>query len=413
MDELGDGDVSKNHCNIYQDLLHSLGYYPAPINTREFAYNPELLDCAFTVPAFELCISQFSDDYYPEILGMTLNLEWEVVDLKGTRDLLDYFGMNSHYYVMHIGIDNAVNGHGQRAAEAIKLYLQNVRALGGESAVQQEWRRIWNGFVAFGTTGTLGDDIAHLIQNEPSLEDRVFQMIQNKAKYGSLNHEDKTVGDTRINEWFLDPPSFLKALGDHGYITPGDWANSRLNGLMNFQSGPMFRVFTDDEIQLWADYTNNLGKIPPPPHPPIPPARAMAALIDQLRSVQKGVPEHQSKMIGDVHGVLHSISWWFDQPTTDFMRALVLPANGLIKPGDPEGSRFVTVLIAPNGPMGWVFDMDAAPPNTGNCREVVVRWVKEGCPIPASVPTTLRLNALGTTHDRHPRGRILGMGAIH
>ena len=413
MDELGDGDVSKNHCNIYQDLLHSLGYYPAPINTREFAYNPELLDSAFTVPAFELCISQFSDDYYPEILGMTLNLEWEVVDLKGTRDLLDYFGMNSHYYVMHIGIDNAVNGHGQRAAEAIKLYLQNVRSLGGESAVQQEWRRIWNGFVAFGTTGTLGDDIAHLIQNKPSLEDRVLQMIQNKAKYGSLNHEDKTVGDTRINEWFLDPPSFLKALGDHGYITPGDWANSRLNGLMNFQSGPMFRVFTDDEIQLWADYTNNLGKIPPPPHPPIPPARAMAALIDQLRSVQKGVPEHQSKMIGDVHGVLHSISWWFDQPTTDFMRALVLPANGLIKPGDPEVSRFVTVLIAPNGPMGWVFDMDAAPPNTGNCREVVVRWVMEGCPIPASVPTTLRLNALGTTHDRHPRGRILGMGAIH
>src|SRR5262249_12036518 len=92
MDELGDGEISKNHCNIYRDLCHSVGYYPPPIESREFAFDRRFLDSAFLIPAFELAISQFTEEYYPEILGMTLQLEWEVVELKPTRDLLEYFG---------------------------------------------------------------------------------------------------------------------------------------------------------------------------------------------------------------------------------------------------------------------------------------------------------------------------------
>jgi len=157
MDELGDGEVSMNHCNIYQDLCHSVGYYPADIYSSDFAFDPQFLDSAFTVPAFELAISQFTPEYYPELLGMTLQLEWEVVDLKPTRDLMEYFGVNAHFYVMHIGIDNSVNGHGARAAEAVRLYLRSRHAEGGDAAVEVAWRRIWNGFVAFGSIGSFGE----------------------------------------------------------------------------------------------------------------------------------------------------------------------------------------------------------------------------------------------------------------
>ena len=51
-DEIGDGVVSMNHCNIYLDLCHDIGYYPPPIESRDFAYDPQFLDSAFTVPAF-------------------------------------------------------------------------------------------------------------------------------------------------------------------------------------------------------------------------------------------------------------------------------------------------------------------------------------------------------------------------
>lgn len=416
MDELGDGEVSMNHCNIYQDLCHSVGYYPADIYSREFAFDPQFLDSAFTVPAFELAISQFTGDYYPELLGMTLQLEWEVVDLKPTRDLLKYFGIDPHFYVMHIGIDNAVNGHGARAAEAVRLYLRARFAEGGDEAVDAMWRRIWNGFVAFGSIGSFGEDLDRLIKKPPSLREQMLAMIRRKAEFGSVNHQEAMIAESRINEWFSDPDGFLDALIEAGYILPGDWAHSRMKELMTFESGPMFRVFTDDEIQLWAAFAASLAQPPAPPTPPTPPlpsAQAMAAVIDQLRPIQRGAAGHATNRLADADGVVHPIEWWFEQPTRDLMSALASPTNDVISPGHPEASKFCTVLIAPNGPMGSVFDLPARPPNTGTCRDVVHRWVEEGCLPLAEEHVSLRLNSRRSRRDSHPTGVIHGMGTIH
>ena len=337
MDELGDGDVSKNHCNIYQDLCHSVGYYPKPTKSLEFANDPQFLDSAFTVPTFELAISQFSENYYPEIIGMTLQLEWSVVELKPTRDLLNYFGIDSHFYVMHIGIDNAVNGHGQRAAESIGIYLSNVRQNGGDAAAAKAWRRIWNGYVAFGNIGTFGQDLQDLIQNKPTLRSQVVDMIKRKAKYGQSNHGENMIGASRINEWFNDPEGFADALVSHGWLTPGDWQNSRMRGLLEFETGPMYRVFTDEEIKLWANYTQSLAApAPPPPTKKLSPAKAMERVIEQMRPIQKGNSGHSSATMADPLGKSHSVAWWFDNCSArQIMEALSSPENGLIVPNDP------------------------------------------------------------------------------
>jgi hypothetical protein len=413
MDELGDGIISKNHCNIYRDLCHSIGFYPPPIESREFAYDPQYLDSAFTVPAFQLAISETTENYYPEIIGMTLMLEWEVVQLKQTRDSMIYTGLDPHFYVMHIGIDNAVNGHGQRAADAVRLYLQNARLAGGDAAVQQAWRRIWNGYVAFGNVGTFGNDLLELVNKKPSLRDEMLAMIQRKANFGSRNHQNHMVGPSRIDEWFSDPPGFLKALEEHDVITPGDWANSRMNGLMNFETGPMYRVFTDDEIALWEAYTMSLAApAPPAPPPAASSARAMADVIDQLRPVQMGVAGHATNTLADLEGVVHPMSWWFEQPTRALMEALASPVNDVIKPGDPANSRFFMELIAPTGPMGSVFGL----PNqteSGSHRDTVHRWISDGCPLPDVAAFNLRLHTPRAKRDRHPTGHIHGMGNVH
>lgn len=414
MDELGDGDVSMNHCNIYQDLCHSVGYYPLDIYAREFAFDPQFLDSAFTVPAFELAISQFTGDYYPELLGMTLQLEWSVVDLKPTRDLMEYFGINPHFYVMHIGIDNAVNGHGARAAEAVRLYLRARYAEGGDEAVGVAWRRIWNGYVAFGSIGSFGEDLVNLITHPPSLRVQMLAMIRRKAEYGSVNHQEKMIGESRINEWFSDPEGFLDALIEGGYILPGDWTNSRMKELMSFEWGPMFRVFTDDEKQLWAAFAASLADpAPPKPPTPLPAAPAMAAVIDQLRPVQHGIAGHATNRLADAQGVVHPIAWWFEQPTCELMAALASETNDVISPGHPEASMFCTDLIAPTGPMGPVFNLPARPPNIGTCRDVVLRWVSAGCPLPAKEHVSLRLNSRRSRRETHPTGAIHGMGTIH
>lgn len=414
MDERGDGVTSMNHCNIYRDLCHSIGYYPPPVESLEFAYDPQLLDSAFTVPAFQLAISEFTDDYFPEILGMTLQLEWEVVQLKQTRDSMVYTGLDPHFYVMHIGIDNAVNGHGQRARDAVMLFLENRRLVGGDAAVQAAWRRIWNGFVAFGTIGSFGNDLLELVSRKPDLRQQMIAMIERKANYGSRNHQGFMVEGNRINEWFSNPPGFLDALQTAGYILPGDWPNSRMRALMSFETGPMYRVFTDDEIQLWMDYTNSLAhpEPPPPPGPPSP-ARAMAAVVDQLRPIQAGTAGHVENVIVDADGVAHPVAWWFGQPTRSLLIALSAPENALVVPGDPGHSRFLMELIAPTGPMGDVFGLPANPPGTGTCRDVVHDWIVAGCPVAAEQPFTLRLGSPRARRDTHPTGRVLGMGSVH
>jgi hypothetical protein len=418
MDEVGDGDVSMNHCNIYRDLCHSVGYYPPPIETRDFAYDPDRLDSAYSVPAFELAISQFTEDYYPELIGMTLQLEWGVIDSKHTRDLMDYFNINSHYYVLHIGIDNAVNGHGQRAAEAVELYLEQMRLTGGEPAVQAGWRRIWNGFVAFGNVGTFGEDFKQLLLSPPSLRHQMIQLIERKADFGRRNHEKRTVGACRINEWFADPPGFLDALQSAGYLLPGNWAGSRFRTLLNFDTGPMFRVFTDDEIALWEAYTLSLGA-PPPPHPghDSSPARDMAAVIDKLRPAQQDADGHKQNMLSDHDGTLRPLAWWFAQPgdegTRNLMAALASPANDVITPGDPDNSRFFTEFVAPGRPMGSWFDQPAPAPATGSCRDVVSAWITAKCPLLAKELMSLMLNSPAAKHENHPTGRIRGMGTVH
>jgi hypothetical protein len=414
MDELGDGDVSMNHCNIYQDLCHSIGYYPSDIYSREFAFDPRFLDSGFTVPAFELAISQFTPDYYPELLGMTLQLEWSVLDIKPTRDLLEYYGINPHFFVMHIGIDNSVNGHGARAADAIRLYLQNVYGEGGDDALEAAWRRVWNGYVAFGTMGSFGEDLHNLLRTPPTARQQVIAMIKRKADYGSRNHQDHTIGKVRINEWFDDPEGFLDALVEHALLTPGDWPNSRLNQLLAFETGPMYRVFTDDEITLWQNYVNELANpTPPPPPEPPPPARAMALVIDQLRPVQSGVLGHVQNTLADENGTVHKLAWWFQQPTRELMKALASPINDVITPGEPTQSRFFTELISPTGPMAAPFNLPASAPNVGTCRDVVHAWIAASCPIVDHGTKALRLATPSYVRDIHPTGRIYGMGTVH
>src|SRR5262249_1006208 len=181
-EELGDGLPSQNHANIYRDLCHSIGFYPPPINTIAFAREPSFLDAAFDSPAFQLGISEFSAEYYPEIMGMTLWLEWTVLDLHRISEIVERIGLSAHFYRLHIAIDNAASGHAARIVRAIKLYLAQKRTEGGENAVQCHWRRIWDGYVAFAHTfAILIQQVIALVQDPYGREERLRDLIRAKA----------------------------------------------------------------------------------------------------------------------------------------------------------------------------------------------------------------------------------------
>jgi len=139
-------------------------------------------------------------------------------------------------------------------------------------------------------------------------------------------------------------------------------------------------------------------------------------VIDLLRPQQQAEVAHRNRTLAGPDGMAHPVSWWFAQPTRDFMAALADPQNGWIVSGNPGASRFVSELIAPNNAMGYAFEQ--SPPGTGGktCRALAVTWIANGCPLPplpAPQEASLRLNSPRKRFERHSTGMITGMGAVH
>jgi hypothetical protein len=440
VDELGGGNPALNHPNVYTELMRSVGIDLPDIRSREYADNPALLDSAFTLPLFQLVVSQFPQDFFPELLGMTQYLEWSSVELKNMVLLHEHFGLDPHYYEMHVAIDNAATGHGAMARRAVELYLEQVRVDAGDEAMQEQWRRVWNGYVAFATTGTLAQEMAERVRRPSSPEQKVAAMVRERAPKARLNHGRKQLAGTLLNDLFADPPRLMTSLVDSAMVVAGDPERSPFFDLLT-PDGPMYRIFTDAEIAIWKEWVRSLAgaKAAEPADPgKAPPttgiAERMQRLVDAMRTRQDGTPAHQAgKLTGPdpadpARRTTQPVAWWFEQPAPALMRALAGKDNGWVTPGDAEASPFVTDLLRGRNAMARAL-ADKAPDGSA-WADIAVEWIDAGCPLPAGdLPAgdqpageppagdrPVRPLTLLSPPERvaaHPTGMIHGTGSVH
>jgi|GEM_PF-901495 len=456
MDELGDAVVAHNHANVYTDLLHSLNFYPFPINSWDYAHDPRFMDSAFTVPTYLLAVSNFTEEYLPEILGMTLYLEWSSVGLAITVAQLEALNIDPGYYRLHVGIDNASAGHGALAKRAVSLYLDQVRTLGGDEAVQEAFERVWTGYVAFGTLSDFNEDIFITYPAQEDVRDRLLNqmvsLINSKAAYARQNHGTKKLGPNFMNDWFDDPIGLLEELKASGFIIPGQPEKSPIFDLMSF-TGPMFHVFTPAEQKLWHDYIQSLGPLPTPHVVNV--EKAMLLVVDVLRQRQAGSPGHHARLTGvdprSGNTVTMPIQWWFSEQFSDkqeendfaLLGALRNPINGWITPGNAGTSPLLTQIITGNGDMAAAFAdylpahvvvsdaLDDQRHNPYTFRQILAIWIDGGCTIRNVAEPSLSMQAQAQAKGRLPvRGkgkpeiaqpakkyvrpnRVYGMGVPH
>jgi len=150
IDELGNGDTSIHHGNIYRKLLQQMNINLPEFDSYEFCQSPLLKDQAFKVPVFWLAISLFQKTFLPEILGLNLAMELSGIggDYRTAADTLKYYGFSPQFNQLHNTIDNIVTGHTAWSIEAIKLHLDEIEQQGGIRQMQQHWQRVWNGYQA-------------------------------------------------------------------------------------------------------------------------------------------------------------------------------------------------------------------------------------------------------------------------
>ncbi|WP_354128591.1 hypothetical protein [Bradyrhizobium sp. i1.15.2] len=100
-EELGDGEVSQKSRKRLPRPLPSFGFYPAPWRVPR-SPSIQFLDAAFESATFQLGISEFPSLYYPEIIGMTLWLEWTALELHRAASILENVGLSSKFHRLHI-----------------------------------------------------------------------------------------------------------------------------------------------------------------------------------------------------------------------------------------------------------------------------------------------------------------------
>jgi len=426
-DEVGGGDPERNHANIYRDLLHSVDIDLPDIRSRDYANHPEIVDAAYTLPLFQLVVSQFPQDYFAELLGMTQYLEWSSVELRSQVLLNRHFGIDTHFYEMHVAIDNAAAGHGALAKRAVQLHLEQTRVDLGEEAMQDLWERVWTGYVAFASTGNLGQQVADKLARRTTPAQQVVAMIRARAPKARLNHGTRRLGELLLNDLFVDPEALMAALVSSGRILPGDPGGSSFFTLLG-PDGPMYRVFDDAEIAVWRDWARSLASTPPTPAPaPVPgadraaadPAARMVALVETMRPQQQGAAAHASITLtgpdpqDGTRTVTQPVAWWFDQPPGAFLAALGNPGNGWVTPGSAEDSRLVTEILRGRNAMARALSVPM--PGAGGTRaDVITTWIDAGCPMPAAPPARpITLLSPPERVDAHPTGVIHGSGSVH
>ncbi|MFL6145441.1 MAG: iron-containing redox enzyme family protein [Labedaea sp.] len=150
-DEMGHGDLRKNHITLTHRVLASLGITLPHIREAAFIDQAELPDDLYGFSVHQLCMCLFPDRFYNEILGYNLAIE-----MFGSGELrlheaqkLRHHGFDDCYEAAHLAIDNFSAGHTRQAADIIVSYLDNVERTVGASAVPGEWRRIWRGYASF------------------------------------------------------------------------------------------------------------------------------------------------------------------------------------------------------------------------------------------------------------------------
>lgn len=239
LEELGEGQPTKNHVALYRKLLASIG-------------SPrwdELSDEHYTQGAIQLALAYNAEHFLPEIIGYNLGYEQLPLHLLITAYELKELGLDPYYFTLHVTVDNADSGHAKAAVNAV---FETMPQAGN----REDWhRRIQNGY----RLNFLGASTLSVI-NEFDIEREMESLFARKGAIGRYAHSDYRQVDGRtVNDWLSAPEQMdelLQAMERDGWFKRGrDPRESRFWKLIQSPKAKMYGVFNAYEQQVIWDWT--------------------------------------------------------------------------------------------------------------------------------------------------------------
>lgn len=273
-EELGDGDLEKNHVYLYRQLLRNNNILLPDGDSQDFVgpqHQHGMDDVKIWRAAVsQLLISLFPNDFLPEIFGFNLHFEQLTLEtLMASRDLPRY-GISAYYFQLHISIDNADSGHAAMASGIVDSYMNLIRETKGEEAAQVAWRRVQAGYMLSRSAGDVVSEAPQPTEDEATM----IAMFKEKARVSQKIHcpSRAKIGQHSVAEWLSPelwssqrPQDLLCRLTELGKASPwvrrGNSAGSLLIRELSWK-GRMFGAFTDAEVTRVRHWIDSLGGNP-------------------------------------------------------------------------------------------------------------------------------------------------------
>lgn len=275
-EELGDGDLAKNHVHVYRNLMNDIDAKLPPADSKDFIHPRHELNEArcWKAAMAQLLISLFPHDFLPEALGFNMAYESLPLHLLKTVKELRELRLDPYYFELHISIDNADSGHAAMAMAAVANYIDLVAKEEGEEAAHVVWKRVQAGYIlAEGLPTTPESPSLKAPQEDPfprtDTESALVEVFTAKSFVAHKIHCNSRlrIGRHSLVDWleptaFKDPQRQKKFLHDLSNCKPwvikGDSSKSRLVKELSWE-GKMFGSFTQTEVETVKAWIDELG----------------------------------------------------------------------------------------------------------------------------------------------------------
>lgn len=150
-DEMGRGDLAKNHIVLIHQVLRDLGVSIPHLRDEAYLEQTELPDASYPFATFQLSLASLPDTYYDQILGFNLGIEMFGLGELRLHEMqkLRHHGLDVSYEEVHLSIDNISAGHARQSADLVVGYLDQVGRTAGSAALDRSWREVWRGYASF------------------------------------------------------------------------------------------------------------------------------------------------------------------------------------------------------------------------------------------------------------------------
>ncbi|MEU6072772.1 iron-containing redox enzyme family protein [Micromonospora sp. NPDC047074] len=256
--DVGVGHPGAARGDAYLGLLRQLRASENAAPLARLAGEPRIDDSAFRLPALLLVMSRRPDDFGPELVGADLCLravglppplalvrpevpaDWAAIDCSVARD------------------------DGPAPFERCRAAADALARPGPEPAARVQAGFAW-------ALATLSDQIEVLYdQLRASLDPNygMAELMRLRAREGSVYHHQVLLEDRPLAAWLKDcrddPWPFLDVLARSRLVRPGQSGASPLvNGLVS-ERGPMFRIFSPDDLTVISRWIDALPARPGP-----------------------------------------------------------------------------------------------------------------------------------------------------